>query len=157
MFQIKPVLILAVGAMLVFAPTAVSASPAAFFASASSAVSDTGDLVVTFDEKGLGNGNIEYAITASSTAVYACLNSSGKRPRAANKESKAGEVSGAGTFTARNGRVHGSVYARPIPPGSFACPSGQQLALFSVAYTRIVLTDTTNGTQVNLPDVSRDL
>jgi hypothetical protein len=128
---------------------------AAKFHSVTSGVSTSGALVVSFDERGLGNGNITYTLTADATATYACINGGGKHPQAANKETSNGEVTGGGTFASKNGRVSASLSAGPISAGSFACPGGQRLVLASVSYTNIVLTDTTNGTEAHPADVSR--
>ena len=128
---------------------------AAKFHSVSSSVTSTGALSVSFDERGLGNGNIDYTLSADSSAVYACINGGGKNPSAANKRTVNGDVSAAGSFESKNGRVSASLTAGPIGAGGFACPSGQRLVLASVSYTNIVLTDTTNGTVADVADVSR--
>lgn len=139
--------------MLGFASSA--SAVAAKFHSASGTVNNAGALVVNFDERGLGEGNIDYTLTADATAVYACINGGGKHPQAANKETINGDVSATGSFEAKNGRVVASLSAGPISAGSFSCPGGQRLVLASIAYSNIVLTDTTNGTSVNVPDTSR--
>jgi hypothetical protein len=143
----------AVAALLVFASTALADAPK--FHSATSSVNNAGALVVNFDERGLGNENIDYTLTADATAVYACINGGGKHPQAANKETANGEVSGGGSFEPRNGRVTASLSAGPISAGDFSCPGGQRLVLASVSYTNIVLTDTTNGASTSVPDASR--
>jgi hypothetical protein len=125
------------------------------FHAASSSVNSDGALVVNFDERGLGNGNIDYTLTADATAVYACINGGGKHPQAANKETVNGDVSGGGSFESKNGRVLASLTAGPISAGDFSCPNGQRLVLASVSYTNIVLTDTTNGVSIGLADTSR--
>jgi hypothetical protein len=140
-------------AMLAFG--AVSASAAAHFMSASDAVADSGALIVTWDESGLGNGNIDYSVSADATAQYACINNGGKNPSAANKRSFVGQVSGGGSFQSKNGRVRASLTAGPLSNDGFTCPGGQTLVLASVSYSNVVLTDTTNGVSITLPDVSR--
>jgi hypothetical protein len=125
------------------------------FHSATSSVNNAGALVVSFDERGLGNENIDYTLTADATAVYACINGGGNHPQAANKETVNAEVSGAASFEPKNGRVLGDISAGPPSAGSFSCPSGQRLVLASVSYTNIVLTDTTNGVSTPVPDASR--
>ncbi|CAN7321312.1 hypothetical protein LJR027_001622 [Terrabacter sp. LjRoot27] len=146
-------------AVVAFVAALVMASPAsavaAKFHSVDSSVSGSGALVVSFDERGLGNGDIDYTLTADASAVYACINGGGKHPQAANKETENGEVSAGGTFASRNGRVQASLSAGPISAGGFTCPNGQRLVLASVSYWNIVLTDTTNGTSVSVPDTSR--
>lgn len=148
--------IIAVLSLLLVAVTAaVAQAGAPKFHSATSSVNNSGALVASFDERGLGNENIDYTLTADASATYACINGGGNHPQAANKETTNGEVSGGGSFEPKNGRVVASLSAGPISAGSFSCPSGQRLVLASVSYTNIVLTDTTNGVSTSLPDVSR--
>jgi hypothetical protein len=141
--------------MLVAVMAAVAQAAAPKFQSASSSVNNSGALVASFDERGLGNGNIDYTLTADATATYACINGGGKNPSAANKQDVNGEVTGGGSFESKNGRVVASLSAGPISAGSFSCPNGQRLVLADVSYTNIVLTDTTNGVSTSLPDASR--
>jgi len=148
------IVILSVLTMLMFTASAVFAV-AAKFHSASGAVNNAGALVVSFDERGLGNENIDYTLTANATAVFACINGGGKHPQATNKETVNSEVSAAGSFEPRNGRVVASLSAGPPSAGAFTCPNGQRLVLASVLYTNIVLTDTTNGTSTDVADASR--
>ncbi len=139
-------------ALLMASPATAAAAK---FHSVTSSVSNAGALVVNFDERGLGNSDITYSLTADATATYACINGGGKHPQAANKETSNAEVTGGGTFAAKNGRVIASLSAGPISAGSFACPNGQRLVLAGVSYSNIVLTDTTNGTTARPADVSR--
>jgi hypothetical protein len=69
-------------------------------------------LVVSFDERGLGNLNIDYTVTADATATYACINGGGNHPQAANKETVNDDVSGSGSFEPKNGRVVASLSGR---------------------------------------------
>lgn len=140
-------------AALVFAGTALADAPK--FHSASSSVNNAGALVVSFDERGLGNENIDYTLTADASAVYACINGGGRHPQAANKETVNAEVSANGSFEPRNGRVVASLSTGPPSAGSFSCPPGQRLVFASVSYTNIVLTDTTNNVSTAVPDASR--
>ena len=39
----------------------------------------------------------------------------------------------------------------PLGPGSFSCPSGQDLVLASVSYTNVRITDTTNNVFKDIP------
>lgn len=128
---------------------------AAKFHSVSGSVNNSGALVVSFDERGLGEGNIDYTLTADATSLWACINGGGKNPSAANKRTEAGQVSGGASFEAKNGRVQASITAGPLGPGDFACPNGQRLVLAAVTYSNIVLTDTTNGSSTSVPDTSR--
>jgi len=140
-------------AVLAFAAPASADAPK--FHSATSSVNNAGALVVNFDERGLGNDNIDYTLTADGTAVYACINGGGNHPKAANKETINAAVSAAGSFEPKNGRVVASLSAGPPSAGSFSCPNGQRLVLAAVSYTNIILTDTTNDATTPVPDVSR--
>jgi len=146
--------ILAVG-VLMGALVAAASADAPKFHSATSSVNSAGALVVSFDERGLGNENIDYTLTADASATYACINGGGNHPQATNKETSNAEVSANGSFEPRNGRVAASLSAGPPSAGDFSCPSGQHLVLASVSYTNIVLTDTTNGVITSVPDASR--
>ena len=138
---------------LVFATSALAAAPK--FHSASSSVNNDGALVVDFDERGLGNENIDYTLTADATALYACINGGGRNPSAANKQAFEGQVSGGGSFEPKNGRVVASLDTGPLLAPQFTCPPGQRRVLAAVTYTNIVLTDTTNNVSTTVPDASR--
>ena len=127
----------------------------AHFMSATGSVNASGALVVSFDEAGVGTSYITYSLNADATAVYACINGGNNHPKAANKETINGDVTGGATFEPKHGRVTGSVSAGPISAGSFSCPSGQRLVLASVSYTNIVLTDTQNNVSIAIADTSR--
>ena len=140
-------------ASMAFAGPALAQAPK--FHATDSAVNNDGALVASWDERGLGNDNVDYTLTADAEAVFACINRGGNHPEAANKETINAEVSANGSFEPRNGRIQASLTAGPPSAGDFSCPGGQRLVLASVAYTNIVLTDTTNGVTANLADVSR--
>jgi len=125
------------------------------FHAATSSVNNAGALVVNFDERGLGNENIDYTLTADATALYACLNRGGNHPQAANKEQFEGQVSTGASIEPKNGRVVADLTAGPLAAPQFTCPSGQQRVLAAVTYTNIVLTDTTNNVSTAVPDASR--
>jgi len=142
-------------ALSFWAATAAATSGAHFF-STSVSINDSGALVVSWDEAGVGQATVNYTLTAAGTATYACINGGGNHPQAANKATVNGPVSAAGSFPAtKNGRVTGSLSAGPPSAGGFSCPSGQTFVLASVSYTNIVLTDTTNGVTANLGSISR--
>jgi hypothetical protein len=138
---------------LTFAAPALADAPK--FHSATSSVNNDGALVVNFDERGLGNENIDYTLTADATALYACINGGGKHPQAANKEAFEGQVSGGGSFEPKNGRVVASLATGPLLAPQFTCPNGQRRVLAAVTYTNIVLTDTSNDVSTPVPDASR--
>lgn len=147
------VLASALVATLALAATAGAAAPK--FHSATSSVNNAGALVVNFDERGLGNLNVDYTLSTDASATYACINRGGNHPQAANKETFNADVSASGSFEVKNGRVVASLVAGPISAGDFSCPGGQRLVLAAVSYTNIELCDTTNDVCVGLPDASR--
>jgi hypothetical protein len=66
---------------------AASATSGAHFFSATSSIDDNGALVVSWDEAGVGQEQVNYQLTvATATAIYACINGGGNHPKAANKE-----------------------------------------------------------------------
>lgn len=138
-----------------FMATVPAGADAPKFHSATGSVTSSGALTVSFDERGLGNENIDYLLTADATAVFACINGGGNHPQAANKETINSEVSATGSFEPRNGRVRASLTTGAPSAGGFTCPRGQRLVLASVTYTNILLTDTTNGVSTSVPDASR--
>jgi hypothetical protein len=129
--------VLAAAALAV--PAALADSP--HFIKASASIDNDGNLVCTFKEVGLGSTATTEAVTCSAdaTADYACINGGDKHPKAANKETAAGPVSGGGDFPVRNGSTTGSITVAPPGPGDFSCPNGQTLVLASVSYTNITL------------------
>lgn len=141
--------------VLLLSISVISTADAPKFHSVTSSVTNSGALAVSFDERGLGNENVDYTLSADSTALYACINRGGHNPAAANKQSFNDDVAGGGTFEVKNGRVQETLTAGPISAGGFSCPGGQQLVLAAVTYTGIVLTDTTNGVTASVPDTSR--
>jgi hypothetical protein len=141
--------------VIVVASASVARADAPKFHAVSSSVNGAGALVVSFDERGLGNENIDYTLAGDASATYACINGGGNHPQAANKETVNGDVTASGSFEPKNGRVIASLEAGPISAGSFSCPHGQRLVLAAVSYTNIVLTDTTNGVSAAVPDASR--
>ncbi|HWL65577.1 MAG TPA: hypothetical protein VNP73_06340 [Actinomycetota bacterium] len=142
-----------VGALVATATPALAQAPK--FHRADSSVADDAALVVTFDERGLGNEDIDYVLSADGEATYACFNRGGKNPSATNKRTVSQEVSQEATFEPRNGRVQASIEAGPPSPGDFRCPSGQRMELIDVSYTNVVLTDTTNDVSTSVEDASR--
>ena len=122
------------------------------FISASASVDNAGNLVATFKEAGLGTTVKTETITlsADASATYACINGGGNHPKATNKETKSGPVSGSGAFPVRNGQTTGSISVGPPGPGDFSCPNGQKLVLVLVSYTNVTLTGLAGDT-ANIP------
>jgi hypothetical protein len=136
------------------ASAAFATSP--HFISATGTLNADGSLTVNFKEAGLGtNQLINYALSADATEVVVCVNNGGANPSASNKTTINGPVSGSGAFNSgKNGNVTASVTAGPLPAPSDFCPKGQKEEVASVTYTNILLTDTTNGISIGVPDVS---
>ena len=148
--------IIAVLSLMLVALAAVPALAAApFFKSATSSVANNGALVVSFDERGLGNENITYTLTGEGTATFACINRGGKNPSAANKQTQSFPVVETASFEVKNGRVVESITSDAPSAGSFSCPGGQRLVLAEVSYTNLLLTDTTNNVSTSVADASR--
>ena len=143
---------LAIAALAI--PTAAQAG-AAKFHSASASVRATGALAVSFDERGLGNENVDYLLTAHAEAEFGCINGGDKHPQAANKETISSEVTTTASIEPKNGRVVATIRTAAPKPGDFSCPNGQKLVLGNVSYSDIQLEDTTNDTAVTLPDAAR--
>jgi hypothetical protein len=138
--------------LLVLALQGISYADSPHFLSASEGPDNAGNLVCGFKEAGLGNTVTTEAVTCSAdaTAVYACINGGDNHPKAANKATVSGPVSGGGNFPVSNGQTTGSITVGPPDPGGFGCPSGQRLVLASVSYTNITLTGLADDT-ANVP------
>jgi len=104
-------------ALVALAAPALADSP--HFINASASVDNAGNLVCTFKEAGLGNTVSTEAVTCSAdaTAVYACINGGGNHPKASNKATVSGPVSGGDNFPVRNGSTTGSITVPPPGPG----------------------------------------
>jgi hypothetical protein len=147
--------ILTVGAALTLALAITTAAFAdsPHFLRASASLDNSGNLVCTFKEVGLGNTATTANITCSAdaSATYACINGGNNHPKASNKETVNGPVSGGGAFDVRNGQTTGSITVAPPGAGDFSCPNGQRLVLAEVSYTNILLTNTDNGDSADVP------
>jgi hypothetical protein len=100
------------------------------------------DLNVTFQLTGLGNtgGDVDISVSASATATYQCFNNGGKHPKAGNKTTVTAPVSNGGSFPISNGQASGTITVSLPGPGSFSCPSGQDLTLISGTFSNITIT-----------------
>lgn len=142
-------------ALLVSLPT-VALADSPHFISASDSINSAGALVVSFKEAGLGTvPSVSITVSASGTAVYACINNGGNHPKATNKETVSGPLSASGNFPVRNGQTTGSLTVGPVGPGSFSCPSGQNLVLSSVSYSSITVSGL--GASTTVPNISKVL
>jgi hypothetical protein len=147
-------ILIAVSCLLASAAV-VFAQSADFHTSHASVDGDSGALVVTWDERGLGNGgadgNVHYVLTADASATYGCINNGDKHPKAANKETFSGPLTADITLpVSKNGRIIGSLTVGPVDSGAFSCSPGHTLLLGSVSYENVSLTDTTNGSTANI-------
>jgi len=140
---VRPVLVLCATAALIASGTISGAAASPHFLTSSFAINPTtSNLECSFKEAGLGNTATVADITctaATSEAVYQCFNNGGQHPKAGNKETVGGLVTGTQSFPVRNGSTTGTVIVGPVGPGSFSCPSGQSLFLQSVCYDDITL------------------
>lgn len=124
--------------------------PGAHFQSATATL-DGADLVATFREVGLGEGNVTETLSADATAEYACQNNGGEFPNDTHKQSVSGPVSATQDFpVSKNGHVEGSL-SISAPASTLECPNGQQVVLVSVSYTNVTLTDVTNQVTADIP------
>jgi len=144
--------------LFLLAITTALVAAAHFFGATASVVTSgslLGDLAVSFDEAGLGNGNIDYTISAAARADYGCINGGSNHPQATNKSSSNATVSAGATFQAKNGRVQATVNL-PVPPplAGFSCPGGQVAVLAKVTYANVTLSDTTSGTSISQADMT---
>jgi hypothetical protein len=121
---------------------------------------NSGALRCHIDEAGLGNGDVNYTLTADFEALFACINGGRRNPSAANKRDEQGDVTGGATLEAKNGRARGFISAGPPSSVGFECPPGQTEAFIAVEYSDIVVTDTTSNpdkTNPGAPDpICRD-
>ncbi len=136
--------------LLLTVSSAFAADP--HFINTSASIDSSGNLIVSWKEAGLGNDvTVHYTADANATADYGCINGGGNHPKASNKFTVDGPVTGSGTFSSgQNGEITASLTLNPPSAGSFTCPSGQTLVLADVSYTDIVLMDTTNSVTVDI-------
>ena len=141
---------ISIGMIFLLAIAAVVFAQAAVFHTADASVNSAGSLVVSWDERGLGNGGtdglVHYSLTADAHATYGCINGGGNHPKASNKETVNGPLGADIALpVSKNGRIIGSLTVGPLDAGNFSCPGGQALVLGSVSYDNVSLTDTTFG------------
>jgi len=146
---------ISIGMIFLLAIAAVVFAQAAVFHTADASVNSAGSLVVSWDERGLGNGGtdglVHYSLTADAHATYGCINGGGNHPKATNKETVNGPLSSDISLpVSKNGRIIGSLTVGPLGAGNFSCPGGQALVLGSVSYDNVSLTDTTFGSTADI-------
>lgn len=144
-----------VSLMIVFflgVTTVMAASP--HFSRADASVNNRGELILTWKEAGLGSGQtIHYSASASSIAVWACVNKGYKVPYDPKKVTVTGSPSTEADFTAaKNGQITASItFLPPPPPEGWFCPKGQSAAIAEVTYSNITLVDSTNSIPAPVP------
>jgi hypothetical protein len=129
------VLVAFASAFAIATPNAWAGSPHFIASSLSVAVSGN-TLTVSGKEAGLGNESQVHIVL---TATASCINPGQHHPKAANKTS----VSASGTFPVQNGKANFSLTATAAFQPNCSPP-------MTVAYTNVVLTDTTNNISVRL-------
>jgi hypothetical protein len=142
--------IIAVLALMVTALAAVPALAASpHFLRQSATIDNSGNLVVTFKEAGLGNAleTATYRVTGSVTANYGCINRGSKHPEAANKEAVSTNFDSSQTFPVRNGSATGTITI-PLPEATLDCPGNQVETLLDVTYFNVTLTSGASGNQI---------
>ena len=133
------------------AATTEATSGAHFFKDTAASVNDNGSLSIHIDEAGVGQALVNYSITGTDSAAYACINGGSNHPKAANKATLSNAVAASVSESPINGRVEATispVAGTPPGPGSFSCPSGQTLVLAAVSYS-VTLDDTTNSASIS--------
>jgi hypothetical protein len=112
------------------APVAIAGSPH-FINSAFSLNRDGNSLTVSGKEAGLGD---EAQIHVEVTATALCINNGGNHPKAVNK----GSFTAGGDFPVQNGKANWSLTLTATFQPDCSPP-------MTVAFTDVVVTDTTNG------------
>ncbi len=146
---------ISIGTIFLLAIATVIFAQSANFHTADASVNSAGSLVVSWDERGVGNGGtdglVHYSLTADAHATYGCINGGGNHPKATNKETVNGPLGADIALpVSKNGRIIGSLTVGPLDAGNFSCPGGQALVLGSVSYDNVSLTDTTFGSTAGI-------
>jgi hypothetical protein len=130
-------LALVLSALVLAAGPAAAVSAHFNFANVTSVTSNS--ITVSFKESGLGNSLNSVNISLTGTAE--CINPGSQHPKAANKSSE----SASGTFNVSNGQATGSL----TMTASNISPSCSPPMV--IAWTDLVLTDTTFNDSVSIP------
>ena len=141
MRRVSSIAVAAVLAVGLFSQAALAASP--HFLRASAARSGN-NLIVSFKEAGLGNGDVTIVASATATRTDQCVNKGGNVPSDPKKTTVASRVSESGVFSPKNGSVSASLTINP-PATTLQCPPGQRATLVSLTYTNVSVRDATNN------------
>jgi hypothetical protein len=112
------------------------------------------NLQVSFTADGLKAGTTtNYVATAKGSAIYGCMNKGENFPRGTNKRMVLeADVIGRKSYAAKGTTIPNAMVIVPAPIAkSISCPNGQTLVLSSVAFSNVMLKDTTNGVAVPVP------
>jgi len=154
MRRIVFVLISAAAAVMLTATSALADSPHFVFAN-NSINAQTGALVTSFKDAGLGTGtsSINITLSAQASATYQCYNKAGNKPEGVPKSFGPTALATPPTpFPVRHGQTTASLSLGPLGPGNFSCPSGQILFLDGVTYSDTIVADATGNSADAQPD-----
>ena len=124
------------------------------------AASPQGNLLVDFDESGVGNaaGTTREEVFAHVDALFACKNNGGNWPSDPKKQGVSADLAFGADFANKGGRTKGTLDV-PVPESTLGCPGGQRRALVAIQWVsapglQFRLEDVTNGVIAELSDVS---
>lgn len=137
-------------AALLNSPRVFAVSP--HFVSAGAKCVDE-DLQVCFKEAGLGtNQLINVELSALETSTTTCPNRGAKNQKPPGLTESTTPQSQPGEFNSgKNGQINSCLTIRCLPAGD--CPPGTN-QVNTCSYSSITLTDTTNGVEEDLPNLS---
>ena len=121
--------------MAIGVPRASADSPQFLYANAV-ILPNSGALMVTFKEVGLGLTTVTENVTlhvSRASATYQCFNGGGNTPKSDNKTAESSLLV-TQTIPVSNGETTGRFVTAPLRPGSFSCSNGQTLYLVFVSY-----------------------
>lgn len=126
---------MSMAAILILTVTGIAVGSGPHFKSASGSVDSDFDLVVSFDEVGVGNTTINYSVTATKAATYC-------------------STTGSGSATVSAGASKNNVSV-PSFDTEIAADLSANVSLKSVTFSSITITDTTNNVSTTVPNVTR--
>lgn len=157
------------------APTAPAAAPSfnvtqgAQYKSVSTAISTAsatlGNLLVSFDESGVGNaaGTTIERVVYHVDALFACKNGGSNWPTDPKKQGVSFSGAFQQEFANHGGRTTGTLSV-PVPASTLSCPSGQRRTLVAIQwitgtnpFLQFRLEDVTNSVTFNLANIRATL
>jgi hypothetical protein len=122
--------------------TAGSGSSSFDYANVSVYPLNTGELQISWSQHGVGNGDINYALSGTRSITWACYNNGENHPKAQNKTTVGGNFTQAFTASAdRNGKVI-ETETVPLPASPLTCPGTQENRLQRVVYSGLNFQET---------------